>query len=165
MDRSKRAARIDVCGFLFGFLAVLSAPAAPIEPDRDTGMTWSQVRHGGGFVSGAGTTGEILNDVVWGNGRFVAVGDAGTIVHSADGDRWQEASVVPTSKSFHGVVWGGGRFVAVGNSILYSSDGDRWETAVYSRDGHRWGSVANTRRTASWMSPGTVNASWALDGT
>ena len=62
-------------------------------------------------ASSFGATENWLNDVVWGNDRFVAVGDY-AIIHSSDGDRWQSARRVDWY-SLASVAWGNHRFVAV----------------------------------------------------
>lgn len=72
------------------------------------------------------------------NGRLVAVGDAGTILHSDDRDLWDEASGNPTSARLWGIAHNGDRFVAVGFSpptFLYSNDGDVWQEATETPDG------------------------------
>ena len=73
----------------------------------------------------------MLNDVAWGAGRFVAVGEGGEIVHSTDGDRWTEASGSAITRDLHGITWGDGHFVAVGDGggIVHSTDGDTWTEA------------------------------------
>ena len=59
--------------------------------------------------------------------NYVAVGDAGTVLRSTDGQNW---TVIPpfTTKNLNAVVFGG-RFVAVGDdgSIFTSADGTAWE--------------------------------------
>ena len=76
-----------------------------------------------------------LNDVSWGGSRFVAVGDKGTIVYSADGDRWTAASDTAISEEGHlvAVASNGMHFVAVGRvgsgAIVHSADGNRWTAA------------------------------------
>lgn len=72
-------------------------------------------------------TEEFLRGVAWGDGRFVAVGDEGTIVQSRDGDRWEPSSSSATSERLDHVTWGNGRFVAVGEdegTIVHSTDGE-----------------------------------------
>ena len=68
-----------------------------------------------------------LYRVTYGNGLFVAVGDAGTIVTSTNGRNWQPAASV-TSNTLRGVTFGTNRFVTVGDSgtILSSPDGETW---------------------------------------
>jgi photosystem II stability/assembly factor-like uncharacterized protein len=73
---------------------------------------------------------------VAGNGGsvFVAVGDSGTIIRSADsGATWAVATTVPSTGALSGVAYGAGAFVAVGSGltgggvILRSTDGgDVW---------------------------------------
>ena len=80
-------------------------------------------------ASGFGATENWLNDVVWGNDRFVAVGDY-TIIHSSDGDRWQSARRVDWY-SLASVACGNQRFVAVGDggTAVLSDDGIHWREA------------------------------------
>ena len=69
-----------------------------------------------------------LVGVAWGGERFVAVGiyPGSMVLHSADGQRWRNASVGP-DYPVYGVVRAGDRFVAVGATIASSADGDRWQ--------------------------------------
>jgi hypothetical protein len=77
-----------------------------------------------------------LRDVVWGNGRFVAVGSysgwefnpvLGVILTSDNGVDWIERYRTE-SQTVDAVVWTGSRFVAVGvaDKVLLSSDGTSW---------------------------------------
>jgi photosystem II stability/assembly factor-like uncharacterized protein len=71
---------------------------------------------------------QALNSVVWAKGRFVAVGDRGTILASADGlSGWTQADS-GTSNDLNHIVWDGTRFIAAGvkGTILYSVDGISW---------------------------------------
>ena len=84
-----------------------------------------------------------LDGVAWGGGRFVAVsGDPYSIVHSRDGQRWQQASGESAPFGLHDVVWAGDRFVAVGGSIASSADGDRWQEAPVSPEAEHLAAVA-----------------------
>jgi hypothetical protein len=88
-----------------------------------------------------------LSDVTWGNGQFVAVGDAGVdeteVLLSKDGGAWERVSLGKPSRplgvsgndagALYGVVWNGAVFVAVGERIVTSSDGKSWTvTAAFS---------------------------------
>ena len=107
---------------LFG-VAVVSADDAP-------GVAWRLVRGGGGLTSPQGTTGMDLQSVASNGELYVVVGDAGTIAHSSDGNRWVEASSFGVTYLLNDVVWGSDRFVAVGDyTIIHSSDGDSWQSA------------------------------------
>ncbi len=77
--------------------------------------------------SGPQPTSNTLQSVTYGARKFVAVGDAGTIVTSVDGAAWS-LSASGTSRSLRGVAFGGGMFVAVGEvgTVLVSSDGLDW---------------------------------------
>lgn len=69
-----------------------------------------------------------LTDIVYGAGRFVAVGasgyTSGTIITSTDGTNWIRTQTSPLAA----VTYGGGRFIAVGSSgqVLSSEDGLAW---------------------------------------
>jgi hypothetical protein len=70
-----------------------------------------------------------LNDVIYANGRFVAVGDGGVIATSEDGLVWsQRSGQVNGNGSLRAITFGGGMYVAVGDwgTILTSPDGLRW---------------------------------------
>ena len=137
--------------------------------------------HGGkGFATPAGITGASLHAVTWAGDRFVAVGQDGAIVHSVDGDRWQEAGVseIPGTRSLRDVTRGDRRFAAVGGpgTFVYSDDGYRWrrgssvsesvhgvtwgderfvavgQTIWHSSDGRRWRAVArNAIPKSEWL--------------
>jgi uncharacterized repeat protein (TIGR02543 family) len=68
-----------------------------------------------------------LNDVVYGNDAFYAVGKSGTIASSIDGSIWTKQTSV-TTKDLLGITSGNGKLVAVGASgtILVSSNGEDW---------------------------------------
>ena len=154
------------------------------------GTDWELVQRGGGSAAPTRVTGAHLEAVAWGGERFVAVGDDGLIVHSTDGDRWQEASgsvhleagrqyEFPVLERLYGIAWGDGRYVAVGNlgTIVHGDDGDQWNKAgdfperatyasifdvtwdgerfvavgvyvLHSSDGERWG--ATSYSTLEW---------------
>lgn len=68
-----------------------------------------------------------LNDVDYGGGRFVAVGEEGAIVRSDQGTTWVNVTS-PTTTTLNAVTYGGGRYVAVGQqgTVLTSTDGATW---------------------------------------
>jgi hypothetical protein len=67
-----------------------------------------------------------FNAVTWGNGRYVAAGDGGTLASSLDGITW--SSTVASTQNFLSVSYGANRFVAVGEglSVAVSQDGLNW---------------------------------------
>ena len=75
-----------------------------------------------------GSVTEHLPDVIWNGERFVAVGDAGTILTSPDGIAW-ERQTSGTSNLLWSIAWNGDQFVAVGRfgTILTSADGVSWK--------------------------------------
>jgi photosystem II stability/assembly factor-like uncharacterized protein len=59
--------------------------------------------------------------IAYGNNRFVAVGELGTIEYSSDGITWTAVANSPLSDLIYAIAYGGGRFVALGYgpSIAY----------------------------------------------
>ena len=92
----------------------------------------------GGFGDGGGVaqslvwrqptpTGAGLRGIVFGGGRFVAVGQAGAVVTSPDGTNWLSSNAT-TTKELVSVAYGNGTYVAVGVSatVVASPDGVVW---------------------------------------
>jgi hypothetical protein len=83
-----------------------------------------------------------LYDVEWGGGRFVAVGEGGTILSSPDGESWT-AAVSGVSTALRAIVWAppangqAGRFVAVGDrgTVLISPDAETWTPGASGSEG------------------------------
>jgi hypothetical protein len=61
-------------------------------------------------------------------GKYLAVGNYGTLIESSDGLGWSAAEKLPTTKYIFAIAEGGGSLVAVGGSgtVLTSSDGIVW---------------------------------------
>ncbi|WP_152392936.1 S-layer homology domain-containing protein [Paenibacillus guangzhouensis] len=80
-----------------------------------------------------------LYDVAYGKGMFVAVGEYGIIMTSADGTAW-ESHASGVEKYLRAVAYGGpssdGMFVAVGDegAILTSMDGENWQNHTMNED-------------------------------
>ncbi|MEO8425677.1 MAG: hypothetical protein ABI651_01060 [Verrucomicrobiota bacterium] len=71
-------------------------------------------------------SGNALDSVALGNGRFVIVGSGGAIVTSTNATDWVNESV-PFSKVAKSITFAGGHFIAIADRLLYeSSDGVRW---------------------------------------
>lgn len=99
------------------------------SPDRSTWWSVPQA-----------TTGNIyINSVAWGKGKFVAVGDLGTVQTSEDGMQWTLRSS-NTLKQLKRVVFNGEIFVAVGTwldggAIVTSPDGINWTVRFSTEEG------------------------------
>ncbi|MGE5396676.1 MAG: stalk domain-containing protein [Chitinophagales bacterium] len=73
---------------------------------------------------------ESLNSVAYGNNRFVAVGNNGTIRISDDGLSWKSIAWSDTT-TYKGVIYNGKCFVAVGDfTIIRSIDGIKWNKVL-----------------------------------
>lgn len=70
--------------------------------------------------------GNSLNSVAFGNGRFIAVGDLGTLLISTNGTDWAVTNL--HNDDLWGVAFGNGTFVAIGvlGAIYTSVDGAAW---------------------------------------
>lgn len=108
-----------------------------------------------------------LQGVAYGAGRFVAVGNDGLLLHSADGRSWTRTNTENT-RSLRAVRFATGRFLAAGEAgtVLMSTDGLTWQnrsvesavsfyTIAYHRgqwvlggSGEAWYS---TDQTATWV--------------
>jgi len=83
-----------------------------------------------------------IRDVVYGDGRFVAVtmpivrrNNTGAVLTSLDGLSWtlhDVSTLLGPDQGLYGVGYGGGRYVAVGSSgaILWSTDGASWSAGA-----------------------------------
>ena len=72
-------------------------------------------------------TASALYEVIWSGTQYVAVGDGGVILTSADGATWTERDS-GTAARLYGVAWSGSQFVAVGShgKMPTSPDGVTW---------------------------------------
>lgn len=72
-----------------------------------------------------------LKAIAYGNDKYVAVGDYGTIGTSVDGESWVDQSS-GTNLSLLDIIYDGSKFLAVGDygSILLSSDGETWTSGT-----------------------------------
>ncbi len=88
----------------------------PVHASNDLGWAWANP-----YPTGSG-----LTSITYGNGMFVATGDDGTILTSADGETW-DIQNSGTSNYLDGVAWLDGKFWCVGIGVmLNSTDGINW---------------------------------------
>ncbi len=66
-----------------------------------------------------------LTGIAYGSGTYVAVGQAGLVLTSADGVSWNQQRV-GTYQDFTSVAYGNSRFVASGTGLFTSPDGKTW---------------------------------------
>jgi hypothetical protein len=89
-------------------------------------------------ISGSPIT-DTIRSSVYSNGKFVLVGDSGTILVSSNGMTYtQITSSSITTSDLSQVIFDGSRFVAVGtnNTIIRSSDGITWSTVSTTTNGN-----------------------------
>jgi len=103
-----------------------------------------------------------LNDVIYANGQYVAVGANGSVQTSPDGITWTARGAINVAYQLQSIAYGGGRYVAVavdgGNSgwSFDSADAITWSAAV------SWGGGFLTR--IVWAG-GTHNKFFAFGAT
>jgi hypothetical protein len=89
--------------------------------------------------------GNIIADVAWNGGRYVAVGNAGTVLISPDGGQWQPVAS-GTTAWLEAIRWNETQqqFIVTGNdgTLLTSPDGVQWTRRVSGYDGYLYG-IAN----------------------
>jgi photosystem II stability/assembly factor-like uncharacterized protein len=141
-----------------------------IWSSTDSGVTWTQ------RTSNFGTN--AVYSIAFGNGIFVAVGDAGTITTSTDGITWTARTANMGTNAMYKVVYANSLFVAVGQGggttntggITYSTDGITWtrksqsittgasyNTVVW--DGTHW-IVGGTVSTNNYIYATTPGGTW-----
>jgi hypothetical protein len=98
----------------------------------------------GSWTGRTSGTGNLLRAVAYGNGKFVAVGNSGTIRYSTTGLTWSGATSGSTD-SLSGVCWTGTYFIVCGLSgtLLRSSDGVTWSTLTSGTSNALWNVFAN----------------------
>jgi len=107
------------------FLMVGGGRDSPILLSSPDGMSWAERDS---------AAGDWLYAVAGGGGRYVAVGQDGQIVSSADASTWSNETTYQFGNPLRGwlsaVAFGNGRFVAVGSEwIVTSTDGKVWTSA------------------------------------
>jgi hypothetical protein len=104
-----------------GFVAVgssISDGSQAVVTSTD-GMSWARAP--------LGTNNFDMNGIAFGNGQFVAIGNADVIGTSPDGVHWTQHQSGLGLYGLSSIVYGGGQFVAVGDTaILTSPDGVNW---------------------------------------
>ena len=109
----------------------------------DNGVTWTAVANSTIWNVGTSSTGVILTasiqDIAYGNNRFVAVGGGGRMAYSSDGVSWTAGaenilgtSIYGTGNGITAIAYGNNRFVAVCSQgkMAYSDDNGVTWTAV-----------------------------------
>ena len=101
-----------------------------------------------------------LGDVTFANGRFVAVGQGGTVRTSVDGMTWSSPTVSPPNEQLTEVHWAGSMYVATGafvDDLFTSPDGDSWSSTPLPADIQ---AMAVNGSTVYVIARGTLTDSW-----
>ncbi|MDQ0116208.1 X2-like carbohydrate binding domain-containing protein [Paenibacillus harenae] len=111
-------------------MAAASGNGSFVAAGYDSGFATGVVYYSNdGVTFSAGTIGSGINDVVYAEGKFVAVGDGGYIATSTNGQTWTpRTNPSGGSDDLLGIAYGTGKFVAVGDNgdIVSSEDGMIW---------------------------------------
>lgn len=102
------------------------------------GETWTEVFKGGPVKEAfSHANNNMLRCLTYGNGRFVATGNAKAAVTSTDGKSWE---IVPAPSGAFSVEFGNGIFLAPNAySFMISKDGLTWEKSSLKPDFKIWG--------------------------
>lgn len=114
------------------WVAVGENGAILTSPDVDPGNGLPTATNGLVWTATASGTTRILHGVAYGQGKWVAVGNAGTILTSTGAPLWTwVARTSGTTKDLYSVATDGTRWAAVGDAgkILTSPDGISWASA------------------------------------
>ena len=108
------------------FVLVAVGDGGAIYSSNDNQKTWTS------RSLPSAVAGRQLNDVTFAFGRFIAVGEAGTIVYSTDGATWTASTINSTASlgntNLTGMAFSGATLMAVGQggTVLTSGDGITW---------------------------------------
>jgi hypothetical protein len=133
-------------GLTFGkdfFLALGGDPGSvglskPFVAKSEDGQKWGELKD----IPGK----HILRRAVWGNDRFVAVGDRGRRATSPDGFEWKDAENVKAIDTLVDVAFGKGLFVGVGlhGLRMTTEDGVTWSAPERGAEGEHLNTVLFT---------------------
>lgn len=124
----------SVNGFAYGagvYVAVLAGSAgSPIIYYSTNLHTWTPAQ-------GVSYAGQTLNNIIFENGRFIAVGNGGVSYYSTNGINWTFSFV--TGQILTDIAFGAGLFVVVGsgNTVYSSPDGVTWTARTATGVFHR----------------------------
>lgn len=81
--------------------------------------------------------GDGFHDIIYGNGKFAVVGSSGFLMRSIDGSSWSK-TIFEGNLTYFSITYGKSKFISVGgtygnssNKIIYSNDGQNWQSAGY----------------------------------
>ena len=124
---SSQSAALPATGFdeiTFGagrYVAINSATTSAVYSNN--GIVWTGVTAPASFAAGT--------DIVWGNGKFVALGGTNGIMYSFDGTEWFENDLtLPLTATERKLSYGQGVFVITSddtNEVQWSQDGLYWQ--------------------------------------
>lgn len=109
------SSRLVFPGFLLAGL--LQAGAAPAADTSELDIEYAEPAR-------LSTRSLLLDISALPSGGFVAVGERGHVVYSADGETWQQADVVPTRSTLTTVTGHGSRLWAAGHDTVILTSGD-----------------------------------------
>jgi hypothetical protein len=117
-----------------GQAEILMKDAASVYLTKD-GVALDEVPSIGGIT--------VLRRVIFGNGRFVGVGDRGRRSWSDDGRTWHTAEKPRARDTMVELAYGAGRFVGVGlhGLRMSSADGETWSVPLIGEEGEHLNAI------------------------
>lgn len=143
-----------------------AAPAGNALTSTD-GLTWARTDTNSTVY---------LGDLIFANGRFVAVGQGGTVRTSSDGLTWSSPSTPPANETLTTVRWTGSLLVATGpfaDDLFTSTDGDTWASTPLPTDARALAVMGSTvylvdhqglTHSRVYSSPDTDLTDWSITG-
>ena len=119
------------------------------------GVTW---------IEGTGLPNKTWRDVVWGNGRFVALASDGTCSYSLNGIAWSSAVTIASAITTNKIAYGQGVFTVTATTtiIYHSEDGIVWTAITGLRaGGYKAVAFGNPNRTGKFVLLGGGGANTA----
>lgn len=141
------------------FVAVENSPSGKIAYSTDYGNTWTEIEEAGSIRRGYG--------LVWGNGKFVSVGNYNAVSYSTDGITWTQSNTISgMNTNDKKIVFGAGKFVVIqcnSNVAAWSEDGVTWKTVDLPIDSS-WKGIAYSNGKFVAVSGKQDETVYSLDG-
>ena len=137
------------------YVAINSGTTSAVYSNN--GITWIGVTAPGTFAA--------ATDIVWGNGKFVALGGTNNIMYSFDGTEWFEGGLaLPITATEKRLAYGQGIFILTSTdtgNVMWSEDGIYWQSYTLSSThvgGHDVAVFGNPNRDGRFVVIGAGNS-------
>ena len=146
LGTAKLRAVLNNIGYLRRTKGTINSVESYISALSGCGVSLSGHINNTNWVTSSVFSSTTVNDVAYGNGRWVAVGGDGKTSTSTDGITWSSTTTVGNTRQLEAVAYGNGLWIAVGRSGTTSA------SCIYkSVDGYTWTSVFNSSSTSTYI--------------